>query len=66
MEINHQISIENVHIKLTQERNQDMEERYNVVIEDLYKEISEWEQKHNDAIRYHQERSNEVEVKHSK
>ena len=43
-----------------------MEERYNVVIEDLYKEISEWEHKHNEAIRYHQERSNEVDVKHSK
>jgi hypothetical protein len=65
-EIQHSINLEQIHIKLTQERNADMEQRYNVVIEELYSQIADWEKKFNQECRHYQERLSEQDIKYAK
>jgi hypothetical protein len=66
MEVSHSVKMEELHFKFTEERNQDMETRYNTVIEELYTQIQDWEAKFKLEVKIHQERMAECEVKHSK
>lgn len=66
MEIQHSVNIENIHIKLTEERNSDVEQQYQVLIEQLYVQIADWEKKYHEEIHFHQEKYSKLEIKHAK
>jgi hypothetical protein len=58
-DVQHSINLEQIHLKLTDERNADMEARYNIVIQELYSQIAEWEKKYNNECVIYQGRLSE-------
>jgi hypothetical protein len=66
MDVSYTLKFEELHLRISEEKNQDIESRYNTLIEELYSKIQTLESKSKLEVRNHQEKVIELETKHLK